>query len=86
MAVAVTLATPAALVTAVPLDKVALGPTVDTVNVTVTPLTRLPSASFTVACNAIGNAVPAPADCGVPPVAVRNAYVVLVNENVAVNV
>src|ERR1700676_2584526 len=50
----------------VPLAPVCAG----AVNVTVTPLTGLLPASFTVACSAEVNAVPIVALCGVPVVAV----------------
>ena len=79
LAVAVTLATPKILDTAVGLERVAPGPLVGAANETVTPLTGLPIASFTVACKAVGNPVFIEVDCGVPPVAVMKAKVVLVN-------
>jgi hypothetical protein len=69
LAVAVTVATPEALVTAVGLDRVALAPVAGAAKVTVTPDTGLPAESLTVACNAVGNAVPTTVDCGEPPVA-----------------
>jgi hypothetical protein len=69
LAVAVTLAIPEALVTAVLLDRVALAPLAGAVKATITPFTGFPHESFTVACNAFGKAVPARVDCGVPPVA-----------------
>jgi hypothetical protein len=50
---------------------VALAPLPGAINVTVTPLTGLLFASFTVARRAAGNAVPTTVLCGVPPVAVR---------------
>ena len=53
--------------------KAALAPDVGAVNVTVTPLTGLLLASFTVACNAVVNAVLTVALCGVPAVAVTLA-------------
>jgi hypothetical protein len=85
LAVAVTLATPDAFVTAVPLERAALAPTGGAAKVTVTPLSGLPRESFTVACNAIENAVLNDADWGVPPVAVMEAGgpTVLVKENEA---
>jgi hypothetical protein len=88
LAVAVMLAMPEALVVAVGLDNVALAPVEGAVNVTVTPLTGFPAASFTVACSAVGKATPTNTDCDVPPVAVMpaGAPAVLVNENVAVRV
>ena len=49
---------------------VALAPEVGAVNVTVTPLTGLLAASFTVTCNSAPKTVVTAADCGVPPVAV----------------
>jgi hypothetical protein len=48
LAVAITLATPAALVTAAALDRTALAPVDGGVNVTVTPLSTWPPASLTV--------------------------------------
>ena len=48
----------------------ALGPLDGAVNVTVTPLTALPPASFTVACSTAPNAVLTAVFCGVPAVAV----------------
>src|SRR5712675_475157 len=81
-------ATPLALVTAaftppanVPLAPVCAG----AVNVTVTPETVLLPESFTVAWNAIVNAVPIVAVCGVPAVAVIDAAapVALVREKLA---
>ena len=84
LAMAVTLATPEALVTAVWEDRVALAPVGGAAKVMVTPFTGLPSASLTVTCSAFVKGAPTVADCGVPPVAVMNANVVLVNENVAV--
>jgi hypothetical protein len=42
-------------------------------NVTITPLTGLLPASFTVACNSVANAVLIAALCGVPAVAVMLA-------------
>src|SRR5712671_1528171 len=65
-------ATPLALVTAVfaPPANVPLAPVcAGAVNVTVTPETGLLLTSFTVACNAVVNAVLTLAFCGVPPVA-----------------
>ena len=52
---------------------VALAPLAGAVNVTVTPLTGFPEPSFTVACNAAGNAVLTIVLCGVPPLAVTLA-------------
>ena len=80
-AVAVTLATPEALVTAVKLDRIALAPASGTAKVTVVPATGFPAESFNVACSAFGKAVPNRVDCGVPPVAVKLVTPVLVNEN-----
>jgi hypothetical protein len=64
-------ATPPLLVVAVftPLAKVPLAPVVGAVKVTVTPLTGLLPASFTVTCSPVANAVLIVALCGVPPVA-----------------
>jgi hypothetical protein len=73
LAVAVTPATPEALVTAVGLERVALAPEAGGVKMTVTPGTGLPSASLTVAWRGLGNGVLTPTDCGVPAVAVMNA-------------
>ena len=86
LAVAVTLATPDALVTAVMFDGVALAPVVGDAKVTVAPLTGSPNWSFTVACRAVRKAFPTPADWGVPAVDVilAGGPAVLVNENVAV--
>ena len=68
-------ATPCEFVTAVftPLAKVPLAPLPGAVNVTVTPLTGLFPASFTVACRGAANAVLIAALCGVPAVAVMLA-------------
>jgi hypothetical protein len=70
-------ATPLAFVTAVftPPANVPLAPLPGAVNVTVTPLTGLLPASFTVACNCTANAVLIVALCGVPAVAVMLAGV-----------
>ena len=64
-------ATPDALVVAVftPPANVPLAPLPGAVNVTVTPLTRLPPASLTVAWNCVVKAAPTVALCGVPAVA-----------------
>lgn len=88
MAVAVTLATPEALVTAVRLDRVALAPLAGVVKVTVTPFTGLPSESSTVACNAFGKTPPTVMVWGVPPVAAMLAgwATAFVRENDAENV
>ena len=84
-AVAVTLATPLPLVTALAADSAALAPLPGTTKFTVTPATGLPPRSFTVTCNGFANAVLIPVDCGVPPVAVTLAAVpaVLVRLKVA---
>jgi hypothetical protein len=68
----VAVATPCALLTAVfaPPANVPLAPLAGAVNVTVTPLTGLLKASFTVACIAVANAVLTVVLCGVPAVAV----------------
>jgi hypothetical protein len=66
-------ATPLLFVTAVAVAeplKAPLAPVAGALKVTVTPLTGLLPASFTVACNAEPNAVLTVALCGVPPVAV----------------
>src|SRR6266851_1278031 len=52
---------------------VALAPLPGAVNVTVTPLTGLLFASFTIARSAFGNAVPITVVCGVPPLGLRVA-------------
>jgi hypothetical protein len=65
-------ATPLAFVTAVAVvdePNTALAPVPGAVNVTVAPLTGLPVASVTVACNAVANAALITALCGVPAVA-----------------
>ena len=64
-------ATPEALVMDVltPPANMPLAPLVGAVNVTVTPLTGLFDASFTVACSAVVNAVLTVELCGVPAVA-----------------
>jgi hypothetical protein len=70
-------ATPLLLVVAVTLApvpaKLPLAPFAGAVNVTVTPLTALLLASFTVVCSAVRNAVLTVALCGVPAVAVMLA-------------
>src|SRR5512136_836820 len=69
-------ATPLAFVTAVftPPANVPLAPVcAGAVNVTVTPPSRLPPLSLTVAFNVVANAVPIVAFCGVPAVAVTDA-------------
>ena len=65
-------------------ESAALAPEPGAAKLTVTPLSRFPLASFTVACRVVPNGVETTADCGVPPVAVRVAGgpVVLVRENV----
>jgi hypothetical protein len=87
LAVAVTLAMPEALVTAVGLDRLALAPERGAVKVTVTPDSGFPAEFFTVACSAVAKAVPKRADWGVPPVAVILGVwpEVLVRENDAEN-
>jgi hypothetical protein len=65
-------ATPLLLVVAVVVadpPNAALAPLLGAVNVTVTPLTGLLLASFTVACSAVPNAVLTVALCGVPALA-----------------
>jgi hypothetical protein len=83
LAVAVTLATPEASVTADNAESTALAPLAGAPKVTVMPLTGLPHESFTVACNAFAKAEFTAADCGVPPVAARLAAcpAALVSEN-----
>src|SRR5215467_2120129 len=80
-------ATPDAFVVAVftPPANVPLAPLPGAANVTVTPLTGLPPASFTVAWNCTAYAAPTVALCGVPAVAVMLAAapVRLVNEKFA---
>jgi hypothetical protein len=68
-------ATPEAFVVAVftPPANVPLAPLPGAVKVTVTPLTRLPKESLTVACNCTANAVFTVPLCGVPAVAVMLA-------------
>ena len=68
-------ATPLELVTAVvtPPAKLPLAPEAGAAKVTVTPLTGLLPASFTVTCSAEPNAVLIGALCGVPAVAVTDA-------------
>jgi hypothetical protein len=70
LAVAVTLATPEALVSAEEFDSTALAPVSGTPKVTVAPETGFPAESFTVTCSAVGKAVPDGADWAAPPVAV----------------
>jgi len=86
LAVAVTLATPDELVTAVVLDRFAPAPVVGAAKVTTAPLTAWPAAFFTVACSVLGNCVLTVADCGTAPVAVMlaGAVAVFVNQKVAV--
>jgi hypothetical protein len=57
------------VVTVVEPPKVPLAPDPGAVNVTLTPLTGLLLASFTVACSPVANAVPIVELCGVPVVA-----------------
>ena len=54
LAMAVTLAAPAELVTAVELERMALAPVAGAVKVRATPLRGLPRPSRTVACNGVG--------------------------------
>jgi hypothetical protein len=70
LAVAVTLATPDALVTDVMFDKAALAPVDGGAKVTMAPLTGFPSTSFTVACSAFGKTVATVVDCPMAPVTV----------------
>src|SRR5258708_3489738 len=80
-------ATPCALVVAVftPPANVPLAPLAGAVKVTITPLTGLFAASFTVACKAVANAVLMVALCGVPAVAAMLAAALarLVSEKLA---
>jgi len=68
-------ATPFELVTAVftPPANVPLAPLPGTINITVTPLTGLLPASFTIACKGNAKAVLITAVCGVPLIAVSIA-------------
>jgi hypothetical protein len=93
LAVAVTLATPEALVSAEELDSTALAPISGTPKVTVAPGTGFPTESVTVTCSAVAKAVPDGADWDMPPVAVIlpgtvpvAPLLVLVNENDAESV
>jgi hypothetical protein len=64
-------ATPLALVTTLAVadpPNVAVAPLAGAVKVTVTPLTKLPPLSFTVACKAVAKAVVMTVLCGVPAV------------------
>lgn len=84
LAVAVTLAKPAALVVAVALDKPAPAPlTGTTVKVTTTPCTGRLAESFTIATNGLVNAVPATVVCGLPELTETPGPAVLVNEKLA---
>jgi hypothetical protein len=79
------IAIPAALVVAVAVvkpPKAPLAPELGAVNVTVTPEAGFPKPSWTVACNAVPNAVPTTVVCGVPPVAtmLAGAAAMIVNE------
>jgi hypothetical protein len=56
-----------------PFAKVPLAPFDGAVNVTLTLDTKFPDASFTIACNAVANAVVIVADCPPPVVAVTEA-------------
>ena len=68
LAVAVTLACPAASLTADRTDSAAEAPEVGAVKLTVTPLTGLPNPSATVARNGLAKAVLITVLCAVPPV------------------
>ena len=85
MAVAVTLATPEILVTAVGDERTAEAPLAGAVNDTVTPLAGKPEGSLMVTCRAFGKAAPSTADCGRVGEGVMDdaAAVRLVRENVA---
>jgi hypothetical protein len=79
-------ATPELFVVAVlPPAKLPLAPLPGAANVTVTPLTGLPPASFTATASGFANAVLITALCGVPLVAVieAGAPAVLLNEKLA---
>ena len=82
-------ATPLTLVTATftfsPPMNVPLALLTGAVNVTVTPLTALPPASFTIACSGVAKAMLTVVLCGVPPVAVivAGAVAVFVSEKLA---
>jgi hypothetical protein len=71
-----------AVVVAVPFANVPLAPVLGAVNTTLTPDSRFPPLSFTVAASSVPNAVLIVALCGVPAVAVIEAGVlaVLVSE------
>lgn len=71
-AVAIPLALVVAVAVADP-ENAALAPVAGAVNVTVTPLTGLLLASFTVACSAVAKAAFTVALCGVPAVAITLA-------------
>ena len=79
LAIAVTLARPAALVTAVVLDKAALAPLPGTAKVTVTPCTGRFAPSFTIAISGFVKAVPATAVWGLPELTEIPAPAVFVN-------
>ena len=86
MAVAVTLAWPAAFVVAVADDSPALAPVDGAANVTVTPLTGVLLASRTVTWSEVAKAVLMAVDCGVLPavaVMLAAAPAVLVRAKVA---
>ena len=86
LAVAVTVATPAALVMTVRADSVARAPVDGAANVTVTPLTGLLLASRTVTWSEVAKAVLIAVDCGVLPavaVMLAAAPAVLVRAKVA---
>ena len=63
LAIAVTLATPEAFVTAVAAESTVEGPFVGAVNVTTTPLTGEPEGSFTTTCSGVAKAVLSTVDC-----------------------
>src|ERR1017187_1730142 len=67
------LATPEALVNALPVDRVALALAAGAVKVTMAPTTGRPLESVTVTWRALGKALFNGPDCGVPPVAVMLA-------------
>src|SRR4051794_23005296 len=64
-AVAVTLAMPDEFVVAVVLERIALAPLAGVANVTVTPLSTFPPASFARTCNGLTKLVDTAVACGV---------------------
>jgi hypothetical protein len=88
LAVAVTLATPEALVATVVSERYALAPDAGAAKVTIALLTGFPAESLTVTCSGFGKPVITDAVCGMAPVAVILAgdVDVLPSEKVAVKV